>query len=334
MTVQKVSGGADAAMILTQLQPYSERFNKRRIRRDYNRTKRRTQQLIASKSRRANRKLMSVARKQYYLTDAYHDMRYAALRNEDIFLGSLLVSLVIGYGFAASGANFLLQTLIAATEVAALTGISIIILYGMVSLFYGVAAALLAVFIVNMTSLSIFHGASRKYYRSLRSTIRASLTSTSRVTGAWLLFLALLFVPIATAAFVLLIWLYQARPVIPDLLPYLVLATVVVSSWLIGVAINYTLAPYVALFEPEVPVSETFGRSRQLVRRRGRMFLLGAHISFILFLALAFYVATIISSFTPIATGLTMAIIVPAALLLANGILVAFYRKRRLARTR
>lgn len=334
MQAQDISGGADFQMILTQLQPYGERFSKRRIRRDFNRSKKQLQHQVATRSRRAGRKLMSAARRQYYISDAYYDMRYAALHNEDIFLGSLLVSLVLGYAFAATALNLLLQTYIAATEIAAFTGVSIIILYSLVSTFYAVAAALLVVFITNMSSLSLFHGASRKYYRSLRSTIHQSLTVTGRVTGAWITFLALLFVPIGLAALGLLIWVYQTRPIVPDLLPWLVLATVIVSSWLITIAINYTLAPYVALFEPEVPLSQTFGRSRQLVRRRGRMFLLGMHIALILSLVTAYVASMVIAHVTPIASGIIMALTVPVLLLGFNGTLVAFYRKRRLARTR
>ncbi len=320
-------------MILAQLPTYNWRLSKRRLRRNVLRAKLRTQKYISVRSRRIQRTIASNARHQYYPTTAARDLIIAARHNEDIVLGSLLLTLIVSFSFGVTAANLMLQLFIASTEIAAATGFSTIVLFGIAATVIMLATIWLTVLLANLTSLPIMQGANRKLYRSLRYTVRHSLAATGRVTLAWIMLGALLVGPIF-AGIVIVAGLLAGGVDAGSALPYLVLATVASAAWFIGAAINYTLAPYVAFFEQDLTLMQTFARSRQLVRRRGRMFILSIYLLLALFLVVAEVTTNLVAKIVLVDGNLLFGIILLPALLFANGVMAAFYRKRRLARTR
>lgn len=320
-------------MILTQLQPSSWRLTKRRMQRNLLRAKRHTQKLLYSKARKLRRSLAAKMRHQYFPTAAVQELKTAARHNEDIVIGTLLVALILAYGFGVAGINFMLQVFITVTQMSAVMGINALWLFVVAGITFSIASAWLSVFLNNMVSLALMQGANRKIYRSLRDTIRQSLAATGRVTTAWLLFAALLALPGILGAVVILTAIYGLGVNPDQALPYLVILVIAIIAGVITAAINYTLVPYVAFFEQHIPLKQTLGRSRQLVMRRGRLFILGIYLILGAFLALAFRLAHTIDSLLPLSGGLLFGMALLPALILTNGIFVTLYRKRRLART-
>jgi hypothetical protein len=180
-----------------------------------------------------------------------------------------------------------------------------------------------------MMSVAVMDGATRKVRRSVRSTVRTSLRQAGRVSSAWLLFGTIIAVPLAVGAAGSYAYLHSHAVSIDMLLGDLTKAVIVALAWLIYAIMQYGLVPYIALFEPELPLSRTLRRSRQLVQRRGHLFLLFGYLLFGATLVAAFKLADIIS----LGQGLLFAMLALTITLIANGTMVVFYRKRRLART-
>lgn len=324
-------------MIQTRLQVYLPHFNKqhkRRLQRQIRLYKLQAAKYVKSHARKAKLRTIAAARRQYYPTHALADLRSAAYHNEDIFISSLLITFMLAFALAVTTANFTLQFMIAAVELAPVTGIDSMLTFVVAMAILSLAVAWLLAFITNVTALSVWEGATRKIYRSVRGTVRRSLAFTNRVVTSWALFCAGLGVPLLAATIGAIVWV-QSHHISPEHAPYYILgASLTVFAWIIGYITSYSLVPYVSLFEPELSLTETFGRSRRLVVRRGRMFILGMYLSMIVILAVAFKLAYTLDALLGIPGGALFGLITFTTLLGWNGIMVMLYRKRRLARTR
>ena len=111
--------------------------------------------------------------------------------------------------------------------------------------------------------------------------------------------------------------------------PYAVIAGL---AWVIYALMQYSLVPYIAIFEPDLSFSRIFARSHELVRRRGRIFLLSTHVTLLALIAGVVGLSFGLEAWFGIDQSLTIAFGSALALTAINTIMTVFYRKRRLAR--
>jgi hypothetical protein len=107
------------------------------------------------------------------------------------------------------------------------------------------------------------------------------------------------------------------------LLPY---AGGIAALLVLGVLLQYSLVPYVTLFESKLSLPQAFARSKQLLRRRGRMFLLLLYVLLAGVLYGIYNAAILLSQLTGFAQWIIFAIGAGTAVMLTNCILVMFYR--------
>jgi hypothetical protein len=192
--------------------------------------------------------------------------------------------------------------------------------------------AWLAAFSMNSMSVAIMHGLTGKKIRSLRATMRQGLRFTTRTALAWMLVAGVIFMPPAAA---LMLGIAFLKFGVTDLLdsltaaPYVVIAGV---AWVLYCLMNYSLVPYVALFEPHLSFSRAFKRSQQLVTRRGRLFLLSLYMALLALLAGITGMSFVLENQFNLDQSLTINFGAALAFMATNAIMVVFYRKRRLAR--
>lgn len=271
-------------------------------------------------------------RNQYYLTTATRDLKTAAARNEDIVIASLIVTAGLLFSYMKMAGEAMLLFFQTAYELSELTGMNMLVLGVVVLAIFSVIAGWLSAFLLNIISISIMDGATRKQYKSVRATIRKGLRYASRVTGAWIVYLATLMIPLITLAAPSILYVIAApNPLIAleKLVPFLTVASISSTILLI---MNYGMMPYVALFEPLPPLSQTLETSRQLVKTRGRLFILGIYGFFFAAMTTAYGVAYVLQNMLQIPKGITFIVLAGMVILYTHSLMVMLYRKRKLAR--
>lgn len=292
-----------------------------------------TKRYLKTKVRRAKSQTVATYRRQYFLTAAGRDIRVAAAKNEDIFITSLIIAAVIGYCFAVTVTDLLLLFFQTALDGTTKYGLGMIPLSIAALGTLGILALWVFTFMLNTISVALMEGATGKQYRSVRMTLRKGLRQTGRVATVWLMIMLRL---AAVTAIVSIAFIsYIAATGVNDLeeairyIPYAGGAAVLI---MLHVLLRYSLAPYVALFEPATSSNGALKRSRQLLHRRGKLFLLATYVSALLAAAALYGSAVMIEQLLGINKlvfcalgGLSIAIIL-------NCTLVMLYRKRKLAR--
>jgi hypothetical protein len=322
-------------MILTELiqTSYPEKLTRRVIRRQLRTFNKQSHKHIRLFIRSARGKTALIYRRQYFLSHAYKDLKSSAKLNEDIFLSSLMISVVLGFCAAKLAAETTYIFLRTAYEVSELTGTNALF-FGSIAL--GVLTVLTAwviAFLFNTVSIASMEGLTRKTYRSIRRTLRQGLAHASRVTGAWFLIASLIIIPLGLSSAGAAAYLYFNPVSLYELLETSPYAIIAAMSWMFTILMNYSLAPQVALFEPEVSITRTLGRSRQLVKKRGRIFVLFLHIAIAAFLLASLGLAVLVENLVGVPKVLPLSLAVFTACLSLNSMLTVLYRKRRLART-
>ncbi|MEO8104999.1 MAG: hypothetical protein ABI602_01545 [Candidatus Saccharibacteria bacterium] len=283
-------------------------------------------------SRRARSKTLAYARNQYYPTSAVADARLAITRNEDVFITTLVLLVVLTFSLTTTALQFILTFLGTATAVADLTGVSGGLLLLVTFAIPALLCTWVAAWLINMFSIAIMDGATRKNNRSLRLTMKRGLQAASRTANAWfLLVIVLAAVPglILLVSSIIMQTTHLSKAAVLTTAPYVVLACAV---WIIYGLAHYSLVPSVALFEPTLPLWKVFGRSRQLVKRRGRFFSLTIYLMMVLAIVLVYTLASLVQSSLHIDKAALVSIGTMTALLSAQSLMVMLYRKRKLAR--
>ncbi len=320
-------------MSLTQLQAYYQPWLKKQsLKRDLKKMLITAEKQLKAKTRRAKSKTIAAINRQYYISTAYADARVAARHNEDIAITMLILAFVIGYSAAAMILELLIIAFGTAFVLADITKIDPGVFMLVAGMTLGIVCSWLTSLLLNMQSLALMDGALRKTKRSVRSTIRKSLRYTTRVTEAWVLFLGILVgIPL------LAVW--SAFSIISlteismnQLFSYAPFGITALIAWVVIMLMEYSLVPYVALFEPTVPLRHLLTRSSQLVNRRGRIFILLSSILFGASLFGAYKLAVYSESVLGVHRGLQFFSYSLIIALLANAIMVMLYRKRKLAR--
>ncbi|GAC1386440.1 MAG: hypothetical protein NVS1B7_4940 [Candidatus Saccharimonadales bacterium] len=282
--------------------------------------------------RRSMRRTARLIAAQYYLTDAYVDSRRAFSLNEDIALATVLVIGVLSFSTISILANALYMFVLTANAFAAVAGVDFALLMIVAFAVCGVIIAWLAAFLQNALSIALMDGLIRKQNRSLITTFRRALHSTSKTTLAWFLLALATGMPVAIGVSLLAGGLRMAHVPVYAAIPYLVAAGSVASCWMLVILANYSLLPYVALFEPINSWKDSFRRSRKLVTRKGRLFILSGYAVLGGCLLASYVCARMIQTVTHFNATLLFMMLSTIVFSVANGIMTAFYRKRRLAR--
>lgn len=321
-------------MSLSELQTlYFPGRRQRQLQRELVLLERKAKKYTKAQFRKTRSKLIANYRAQYFLTAAARDLRIAAGRNEDIFIASMMAVTVLSFSAWTTSVSILFLFLETAYDIATLTGTSILVPMLVVAGAIGSLGGWFLAFLLNSLSFSIMDGATRKVQRSVRSTFRKSLHHASRVTTAWAALLAIAAAPFAAAGTSLLIYAQFATVTLDTLLMIAPYAIIAGFSWLLALIMNYSLVPQVALFEPKLPISKTFGRSRMLVQRRGRLFVLSAWASSAATLAITYFIGSGLDAWLGLNKWLIFSFGVFAVVIGMQSILTTLYRKRRLART-
>jgi hypothetical protein len=287
---------------------------------------------FTKKTLRTKRKLVTTFRRQYLLTHALSDVKTAAFNSEDITLGALMMAVVVSYALLTTLANLLFIFMQTTAAFSTWSGISLGLLVMItLGIFVSLSAWILA-WGQNMLSISILESATRKQNRSIRTTVRQGLRSATRVTLAWLMVNVLTFAPAAALGLILLGALYAGHVALSAALPYLIGVGGLGIAWIGYTVANFALAPKVALFEPQLSLGESFGRSRQLLKSKGRIFLIGNYVTLLAALGLAYGLAVLLQKVTQISNVLIFIVFAWTLFSLNNLIMSAFYRKRKLAR--
>lgn len=305
------------------------RFIKRKIRR----TKHQIAKFAKAKLRKIRSRFFTWYRRQYFLSSAYRDTKLAIARNEDIFITILIIAAVIGYSYASISAELVYMFFLTAYTVSESSGFSMLLMSIFTASAISVIAAWLAAFILNSMAIAIMHGANQKRIRSVRKTVREGLRLTTKTTLAWTLVLASVARPLVMLGIVSLVSLKIA--LLSDVVVWFGIMAIALLTGL-GFAIRnllrYSLVPYVSIFEPDQKFSESFARSSQLVEVKGKLFLLSIYIIGGIFLSCAFGLTWLLQQKVGLNQGIIFGFLTVVTLMVANGLLVMFYRKRKLAR--
>lgn len=200
---------------------------------------------------------------------------------------------------------------------------------------YIVVSALVSAFYTNFVALAINEGAEGKT-SNLKEVFSRSLRSVVRVTLASLLVGAVIAGPIVAVGLLLALLALSGGNGTGSTVALITLIPLLAFIWVIIAVLRYALTPLIALFEKDVPLTKTLGRSKHLLQHGGQWFLVKGFF-------LLFVVSIILSSLTGDSlqdlgqqTGSTNVLFNILAVLLGlivNGVMVMLYRNRRAVRS-
>ncbi len=326
-------GGEDTTMII-QLQLEDRfRFTDRRLKRIVKNSRLRARRYVKAQIRKARSRSLAWYRAQYFLGSAFHDMRIGIRKNEDIFISILLIAIIIGFSFAVLASEIFYVFFVTTYILAESSGINMLLMSLFATGALVVSLGWVAAWIVNMMAMSVWQGVQPTKNRSARSTIRNGLKLAPMTTLAWLAVIVRAGAPICTV--LLASFMAGIFGLVGSVESFVVVGVAVCIGLIVSVRelLRCSLLPYVMLFERPVDHTSALIRSNQLVERRGKVFLLTGYLFLTALLAAEFGVALMLEKVLNTNKEILFALTAIATLLLANNIIVAFYRKRRLSRT-
>ena len=253
----------------------------------------------------------------------------AAMR---VNLAAYLVSVVLAFAASIVGIGLLIVPVISVyVAIAHKGGISTGSTVGLI-----IGAVVFAIiwflatgaFVLTYTALALDAGANGRR-SGVGETLRASFGHFRRVI------IADLFIVVAAMGPLLAVILISV-PIVSFAKPLAVLTIVggvAGTIWVYVALLRYMMAPYVAIFEPELPASRLLSRSRQLMKKGGQWFIIKEFVVVFLGLALLSYIAGTASHGSSGPLSLVVNLVSFAATLVASGMIVMLYRNRKLVRS-
>ncbi|HSW37698.1 MAG TPA: hypothetical protein VLG37_05025 [Candidatus Saccharimonadales bacterium] len=211
------------------------------------------------------------APKKYRVSRALKDVLSATRHNGLTFLLSVVISYIL-VGFSLLVVGLVIGKVLYGRYglILASTSRLLVVLFGSLVL-YTVWYAFAYAFVLSAASLAIRAG-SEKRKSSLGANLSTALAATGRVGAANTLFALASLWPIILSIFLPSILLTRSRgsgsPLVLSLI--LILAALV---WIYIAVLRFALAPYVALFEPGLPITKSLARSKHLLEKGGQWFL-------------------------------------------------------------
>lgn len=293
----------------------------------------RTRRIVLNRTRLFKRYVNQTAKKHYFLSTAFRDLRGAAKQNEDVVIAAASLTMLLTYGCTVLAANFILELSKTTYALSDASGFNMGLLIILAMVIVGVFVALIAATATNFMSIAIMDGANRKIYRSIRSTLVRSLSAASRITCAWFLLGIVYLARLLAILIPLIVYLKFLTGIMVFSNEVVIAAAAIISLlWLATGVLRFSLVPYVALFEPQYLLNESFSRSRQLVNKQAALFMVTGFGLLIAYTIGLFRLCVYLKQWLGIGTNLLFAIGLLAALMLANGAMVMLYRKRKMAR--
>ncbi|HET9174604.1 MAG TPA: hypothetical protein VFN56_05010 [Candidatus Saccharimonadales bacterium] len=298
----------------------------RMVTRRYSRTRR----AMVRTMRRKQRQFQSWRSRQYFVSGALHDLHAAIQRNEDVFVGCAIASVLLVYAFAAAASQLLFFSFQSLNALSDMTGLG---MGGLTLVGLGATATIAAWFLVLITNaldLAVLDGAFRRTSSSIRRTMRHALSLTTRVSMAWFLTLASIGAGMLLVNLPFLLYLLSHRH---QTLP-LGIATLAVLVCLIALYAfsSILLAPLIALYEPKLSLHTTFVRSIRLVQARGRGFVSGLFLLLIAAIGGSWEASVWLQHALHYNGDIVFYLLGMLELVSANLLLTMLYRKRRIAR--
>jgi hypothetical protein len=319
-------------MIIQPQTSYLPQLDGRNFKRKWKTAKLKTKRYTKAKMRKARTKANVIIRRQYFVTDAQADARLAITRNEDIFINTVIMAVLLGYSFSVSAVDLLILFFQTAYDIAGISGINLLLLSVLVVGVLGVLATWLIAFAFNLMSLAVLEGANGKIKRSTRRTYRKSLHYASRTANVWFILLAIISVPLLFIAIPTYLYTVMTDMTQKEMIALIPKCAGLAGIWIIAALTHVGLAPYVALFNPKLSYKDAYRRSYELVKRRGRLFLAACYLIFAGGVVAIYQVAALVQHVLGVAQIALFTTGVTLLLVHLNAVLVAFYRKRTLAR--
>lgn len=191
--------------------------------------------------------------------------------------------------------------------------------------------ALAGAFILATTSLALYDGSENRK-SSLSTILSNSFSRLGRVVLADILFCLVAFWPIVLIIFLPIIFLTSGVGGSNSSLILLPILMLVATVWIYIALVRFSLAPYVALFEPNVPITKTLGRSKYLLVKGGQWFLVKG---FLLLLLVLIILAVATGQNLPElmdSNNIAVNIFLIIVSLVVNGALVMLYHNRKIVR--
>jgi hypothetical protein len=320
-------------MILTELihSANPPRRRRRGLSRRLHYTRLRTKRYLKAHLRKARSKTNAAIKRQYFLSDAFAESRTAIKLNEDIYIGMLMAAAGIGFAFAVLISEIAILFFQTAYDFAEATGVNMLLITSIATGVLLTLSAWMLALLLNTFSIAVLEGANRKIYRSIRTTFRRALSHAPHTAAMWLMVTLLITVPIGVTVGLAALYFFFNPATVDQLLILAPYASIAALIWIVTVLINYGLAPHIALYEQPINIRQSFQRSRHLVTRKGRVFMLFYYLTLTASIAGAYSLAKIAVEFG-LPFVLLFAPLTFIIFLQANNVLVSFYRKRRLAR--
>lgn len=269
----------------------------------------------------------SVTPSKYRLFRAIADTFRAIRRNPAAFVLSIVGSYVLVVGVIVLIALLTVTMVMTIINLDSQSGRTIFITLTIIG--YVLLNSVLQALLLAVPSLALYDGAEERKSR-FGTLFKTGIKRMWRVAVASALLWLVAVVPILIAIVLSFIFVFSAgsssSTISLFLTPILSIVSVVVMIILL---LRFSLAPYVALFEPEIPIRKTLSRSKQLLLKGGQWFLLKG-VFLILGLLLILSASTGLSAEELKNTSNIIVNVVAFLIsIIANGVVVMLYRNRR-----
>jgi len=238
----------------------------------------------------------------------------------------------VSFGVISILANTFYTFALAASIISTLSGFNLAVLTVSAFGVIGLLSAWLGGFLQNSLSIALMEGYTRKRNRSLRLTLRKSLRAASRTSSAWLVLLSAALLPAAACLLVGTVIAVTFRSEFTAGAPYFAAIGTLSAAWILWVFANYSLLPYVTLFEGLTSWRESASRSRRLVLHKGRLFIACGLLAMLTILAGLYSLAGLAQNLASINSTALFLMLSVITVSTANAMLTMLYRKRKLAR--
>jgi hypothetical protein len=319
-------------MSINQIQTeYFPQLNGQYIYRKLELLRQKARKAAKSKIRKARREYIAWHNRQYFLASAHNDMKVSIRRNEDIFIATALVAFGLIYACATIAAEITFTFFITAFSFSEVSGINMLLVALVAAGSLGAILTWVAAFILNSMSIALMHGANRKQIRSVRSTLRQGLAQAGRTATSWLVFLSALVLPlmlVGVAGLLHLLLFITTQAQMLSVMPYYIIAAMV---GLIYVLLQYSLMPFVAFFEPTLSYLSAFKRSRELIAKKGRMFILSGYGILGTLIAAEYALSRFLQDLIGLHRNLSFSIMLTITAIYGYSVIAMLYRKRRMS---
>ncbi len=274
----------------------------------------------------------SDAPQKYRVWRAVFDMIGAAKRNAASVTAALAISAVAIIGSVLAATVLAISFVLTQITLVGSTDPLSTLLTLMIAAYVGgfLVTAVVGAISLNTTSLALYAGA-EGHKTPVGRTMAHAFRAIPRVIGAMVLTGLVVIGPLLIS--MLLSFGITAGGRGSGLTGLVVVTSIAGVAWAIVAMLRFALAPYVALFEPEIPIVKTLSRSQHLLIKGGQWFIFKGYL-LLLLVTVALVLMSGASSFEEFEQNGSIAGSIGSLLLIniATGVMAMLYRNRRTVR--